>query len=190
MSDIKLVLVGGQQVGKSSILSRFITNTYDGLEKATLGISFFSKDLNIKGKKIKVNIWDTAGQERFNSLTRLYSRDAQGIIFVFDLSVKDSFSTLLTWYETLKSQGFEENVVLAIVGNKLDLIPEQYSLEEAEAFASTINALFFRSSAKLGIGIQDLFENMCEKIMLTNKITVKDSQILETGRIKKKNCCA
>jgi small GTP-binding protein len=189
MSDIKIILVGHPKVGKSCILSRFVSNTFDEHGSPTLGVSFLSKTLKVMEKDVKLNIWDTAGQERFSSLTKLYSRDAQVVVFVYDITSKESFQKMNGWHLNLVEQGFDDNAVFAVVGNKEDLVEfEEVSLQEAKEFSARINALFFKTSAKNNLGIDELFRKVCEKIVEKN--TWKTNSVILTGnRIKKKTCC-
>ena len=103
-------------------------------------------------KNIKLTIWDTAGQERFRSLTSSYYRGAQGVILVYDVSSRESFNNLkATWLKELAVYADLEDLVLMIVGNKVDLEEKgerKVSTEEGLQLAKELSALFMESSAK------------------------------------------
>ena len=88
---LKILIIGDSTVGKTSILNRFCKNEFSWNYLATIGVDFFSKDIEFTNpnKLIRIKIWDTAGQERFKSLSKSYFRNADGIIIVFDVSKKD-----------------------------------------------------------------------------------------------------
>merc|ERR1719379_3281515 len=90
----KLLLVGDSCVGKSSLLLRFIDNTFSEQFISTIGVDFKIKTIEIGGKVIKLQIWDTAGQERFRTITTSYFRGAQGILLVYDVSDRGSFDNI------------------------------------------------------------------------------------------------
>ena len=97
MSDseqMKIVIVGEADIGKSSILLRYIADTYSDESNPTLGVAYLSKTITFGGIGIKMNIWDTAGQERFGSLTKIYSRDANAILLVYDITSRSSFEKM------------------------------------------------------------------------------------------------
>ena len=103
--QVKLVLLGDTGVGKSSIVLRFVANNFKLDEDATIGASYMSKMLHIDDKTIKFNIWDTAGQERYQSLAKMYYRDANAAILVYDITKKQSFEGLKRWYNELREYG-------------------------------------------------------------------------------------
>lgn len=102
---IKVVLVGESGVGKTCIISRFITNQFNCEEPSTDYASFATKTLsfNDNKKKIKFDIWDTAGQEMYRSIGKIFYNDAKVVILVYDISSKKSFIELKDyWYKTIK----------------------------------------------------------------------------------------
>ena len=90
---IKLLLVGDSGVGKSSLLVRFTDDVFED-QSPTIGVYFKLKYLNARGKRLKLTVWDTAGQERFRTLTSSYYRGAQGIVFVYDITKRESFENV------------------------------------------------------------------------------------------------
>ncbi|KAH0720730.1 hypothetical protein KY290_005656 [Solanum tuberosum] len=91
--SFKILLIGDSGVGKSSLLLSFISNAVDDITP-TIGVDFKIKTLTVGGKRLKLTIWDTAGQEKFRTLTSSYFRGAQGIILVYDVTRRDTFTNL------------------------------------------------------------------------------------------------
>ncbi|XP_063068193.1 ras-related protein Rab-21 isoform X2 [Engraulis encrasicolus] len=129
--------------------------------------SFLTKKLNITGKRVNLAIWDTAGQERFHALGPIYYRDSNGAILVYDITDEDSFQKVKNWVKELRKMLGNE-ICLCIVGNKTDLEKERHvSLEEAEAYAESVGAKHYHTSAKLNKGIEELFLDLCKRMMET-----------------------
>lgn len=118
-------------------------------------------------ERIKLTIWDTAGQERFRSLTSSYYRGAQGVILVYDVTRRETFKNLKqTWMKELSVYADMDELVLMVVGNKIDLKEErQVSTEEGLQFARDHAALFMESSAKTKAGIKAIFEELTKKVL-------------------------
>ena len=189
--NIKIVLIGEARVGKSCILQRYTRDVFEESGAPTLGVSFLSKKLIIKKQPLKLNIWDTAGQERFSSLTKLYSRDAQIVVFVYDITSKTTFERMKIWHQTLKHEGFDENVVYAVVGNKEDLVEEEeVPLSEAKSFAESLGACYYKTSAKFNQGIDEMFIGVCEKyVTRSSYVESNNINLSEVGPKRKKTCC-
>ena len=195
-NDCKVVLLGGSGVGKTSIITRFVSSTFSDKQSTTIGGYFINKEIFIEkyNKDIKLNIWDTAGQERYRSLTKFFYKDAKIIIFTYDITNNDSFDELKNyWFEQLKNLSME-NIVIGIAGNKSDLIEEEkVSEEDAREYASKINASFRLTSALNNIGVEELFKELIEKYIdkfgiesLINKdINIK---ITKNKIVKKRKC--
>jgi small GTP-binding protein len=172
-SDIakKIVLIGDSGVGKTCIISRFVSGDYNKNMNSTDGASYATKKLVLPKLKTSINldIWDTAGQERYKSLTKFFYKDAAMIIMVYDVTLKTSFDNLKEyWYREVQELS-EKNFVLGIAGNKSDLYErEQVSEKEAREYAKSINAVFGLTSAQNNTGIEQLFEDIGMKFLEPN----------------------
>ena len=161
MSEIesfKVVLVGESGVGKTSIITQFIDQTFQEDQQSTTGGTFSTKSVKCgNNKTLKFEIWDTAGQERYRSLTKMFYKDANAAILVYDITRKDSFEQLkLYWAEQIKE--CPENIILVIAANKSDLFQkEEVDEEEARKLASDLGAIFVGTSAKQVESINLLF---------------------------------
>ena len=198
----KLIFLGDQNVGKSSILNRFLNDTFIEEYQATIGLDFQSKNVQIDNQDIHLLLYDTAGQEKFRSLIPMYTRDANIILLVYDISNRDSFTNLSQWLKDLTNVNMEE-VILCIVGNKIDLNDKRaVNTEEGKKFAEEHDFIFQEISAKTGEGFSDLFyKNLFEQIRfkfrpggqmppseIINDIKFNIDQD-ENKAILKKKCC-
>ena len=162
----KVVLLGEAGVGKTSIISRYVSNTFSEVLMTTTGASFATKKVDIDDEhKIKFQIWDTAGQERFRSLAKIFYQNAAVAVLVYDITRRDSFDKLKNfWIKELKENA-PSDIILAIAGNKSDDYEnEVVSLKEGKELAQEINAIFKSTSAMLSHGIEDLFKLIAEKL--------------------------
>ena len=175
MESFKLVLVGETGVGKTSIISQFVEQTFQIDLQSTTGGTFSSKTISCDGKLLKFEIWDTAGQEKYRSLTKMFYKDAKAVIMVYDVTRKESFEELKNyWIEQIKESS-PTNIILVVAGNKSDLI-EYETVDEGEArnFAKEISALFVSTSAKNSEGINNLFEEIAKKYTGATHVEIKE----------------
>ena len=161
--SIKVVLVGESGVGKTSIISQFVSKKFDPHRESSLSAQFVSKNVQFSdlGKEIKFDIWDTVGQEKYRSLAKIFYKDAKVIVFVYDITTEYSFNELKNyWYEETKSNS-DGNPIFAVVGNKIDLYQNQkVSNNDGKEFAEKIGAIFQTTSALSDSGINTLFDNI------------------------------
>lgn len=163
--SFKVVLLGEGCVGKTSLVLRYCENKFNDKHITTLQASFLTKKLNITGKRVNLAIWDTAGQERFHALGPIYYRDSNGAILVYDITDEDSFQKVKNWVKELRKMLGNE-ICLSIVGNKIDLDKDRHvSVEEAESYAESVGAKHYHTSAKLNKGIEELFLDLCKRMM-------------------------
>jgi Ras-related protein Rab-1A len=162
----KLLLVGDSGTGKSNILSRFSDNTFTDAFVSTIGVDFKVRTLPIEGKTAKLQIWDTAGQERFRTITSSYYRGANGILIVYDVTDRESFTHLDLWRNEVLRFG-SENVQIIVLANKTDLShTRQVSTEEGVNYCNTHNLRYFEVSAKTNHQISQTFEALASSLVL------------------------
>ena len=116
----KMILIGDSSVGKSNILLKYLKNEFDQSSKATVGVEFGTKTVEMNDKKIKIQIWDTAGQERYRSITSAYYKGAKGAFIVYDITRRNTFDNIDKWISDLKTNG-DNNISIMLIGNKSDL---------------------------------------------------------------------
>ena len=164
-NNFKIVLVGESGVGKTSIISQFVDQIFEDDLQCSTGGSFSSKTLTFSnGKTIKLEIWDTAGQERYRALTKIFYNNALAAVLVYDITRKQSFEELKNYWIKQIKESAPENIILAIAANKSDLFDrEQVNEAEARKFAEDNNALFYETSAKNSLGVNDLFIGIGKK---------------------------
>jgi small GTP-binding protein len=189
--QVKVVLLGDSGVGKSSFMLRFVKNNFKIESKSTIGASYMGKILQFKDRSIKFNIWDTAGQERYHSLAKMYLQDANSAILIYDITDKSTFESLKRWHhELIEVAG--DNIVIAICGNKEDLIAnEDVSPEEARMFAKSIGAIYRKISAKTNLGIEATFTEIANRIFSAGEVYESRGTTLQKKQPKtnKKKCC-
>lgn len=158
----KIVFLGDQSVGKTSLITRFMYDTFDDQYAATIGIDFLSKTMYLEDNKtVRLQLWDTAGQERFRSLIPSYIRDSHVAVVCYDITNKKSFTSLEKWINDVRMERGED-VIVVVVGNKSDLnAKRQVSSEEAETFSTDVGAKFFiETSTKANHNVKLLFKRI------------------------------
>ena len=197
----KLIFLGDQGTGKSSILNRFINDKFEENYQATIGLDFNSKNVKIDNQDVRLLLYDTAGQEKFRSLIPMYTRDANIILLVYDVTRGDSFAHIPDWIKDISNVNKDE-VIFCVVGNKIDLTEQRVvTREEGAKFASENGYIFEEVSAKTGDNFSSLFYKQLFECLI-NKFRVKEQGIEEVqdiGKVKidspahkkesKKMCC-
>ena len=201
----KVVLVGESGVGKTSIINRYLNNTYNENQKSTFAPKFKNKVLNYPeyNKSISFDIWDTAGQEAYRSITKNFYVNAAIGVMVYDIRNRESFENIKKyWSQQLKDSGVQ-NIVLAIAGNKCDIFnEEEVSENEAREYADSMGAVFQLTSCKENIGIDELFKESGKRFLEANKLIAKEKKqkkenenlkiegkdVANNGKTAKKKC--
>jgi len=197
----KYIVIGDAATGKSCILHRFIESKFKRDSTHTIGVEFGAKVCDIGGRAIKLQIWDTAGQERFRSVTRSYYRGAAGALLVYDVTSRESYNHIATWLSDARALS-NTDIVIMLVGNKIDLPERQVSFLEASRFAQENGLMFVETSALTGDGVEEVFLK-CGRTILSK---INDGKIdpgkmgmgVQRGDVatkpttttKKEGCCA
>jgi small GTP-binding protein len=179
--QFKVVLLGESAVGKSSLVLRFVKREFHEFQESTIGAAFLTQTIQIDDTTVKFEIWDTAGQERYHSLAPMYYRGAQAALIVYDITSKDSFLKAQNWVRELQRQA-SSNIVIALVGNKLDLASSRaVDHNEAKMFADENNLLFMETSAKTAVNVAEVFTAIATKLPKNENDLAQRQQ---TGNIK------
>lgn len=184
---VKLVLLGEMNSGKTSLVYRLVKNSFQDRMEPTIGAAFMVKSMVVDGVPVKLEIWDTAGQERYRSLAPMYYRCACAAIIVYDITRKSSFETMRKWVQEVQKQG-TPNLVLALAGNKCDVSQHrEVPTEDLEKYVSELrkeanasrpssstepgldNFVAMECSAKTGINCNELFVEICRKLIAVYK---------------------
>ena len=146
--NIKVILIGNSGVGKTNLINVSSGGNFNPLEKSTLASSFIIIKLNVENRQYNLQIWDTIGQEKLRALSKLFFKNSKIVIFVYDITKRESFLGLNDWHQEVKDI-IGDDTIKGVVGNKIDLFTkEEVKDEEGEEYANTINALFRTTSAK------------------------------------------
>lgn len=188
-AQFKLVLLGESAVGKSSIVHRFVKNTFDDLRESTIGAAFLTQTITIpeSNTTVKFEIWDTAGQERYKSLAPMYYRNAHAALCVYDITSRLSFNKAQDWIKELKKQA-PEGIIIALVGNKSDLDDNREVEEsEVEEYVQQHNELDGGSiitaecSAKTGDGVLEIFNKIGRALPIEEAINAESHRSRQSG---------
>uniref|UniRef100_A0A8C5PDC5 RAB41, member RAS onco family n=1 Tax=Leptobrachium leishanense TaxID=445787 RepID=A0A8C5PDC5_9ANUR len=190
LRKFKLVFLGEQSVGKTSLITRFMYDSFDNTYQATIGIDFLSKTMYLEDRtqrdkelnpveiyrlhypgkdqlpkasvvaQVRLQLWDTAGQERFRSLIPSYIRDSTIAVVVYDITNLNSFQQTSKWIDDVRTERGSD-VIIMLVGNKTDLADKrQITTEEGEQRAKELSVMFIETSAKTGYNVKQLFRRV------------------------------
>eukprot|EP01111_Echinosteliopsis_oligospora_P001416 TRINITY_DN1214_c0_g1_i1.p1 TRINITY_DN1214_c0_g1~~TRINITY_DN1214_c0_g1_i1.p1 ORF type:complete len:205 (-),score=36.23 TRINITY_DN1214_c0_g1_i1:284-898(-) len=160
----KIVVVGNENVGKTSITLRFVDNTFFENTAVTVPFDMKEKKVTIGKRTETLIICDTAGQERFGTITTSVTRNAKGIAYVFDLSNEGSFKSIPTWIKEVTNADTVNAANSVLVGHKCDL-PSVVSDEAISKFCEQNNMTYIKASALTGEGISTIFETLAKGCM-------------------------
>ena len=191
----KILVLGDTSVGKSCLLLRFCDNSFQEAHLTTIGLDFRLKTINLKDdRKVKIQIWDTAGEDRFRSITRNYYKGAKGILLIFDVTDKETFTHVRDWIERIHEES-PEGITICLVGNKIDMNESRViSNEEGKKIADEFKIPYFETSAKSNIGVEEVFTYLVKEVdtiyMNEHKEEVGRKTVLnKKTKNKKKKCC-
>eukprot|EP00731_Ephydatia_muelleri_P021372 Em0013g1099a len=172
--DLKVVLLGKEFGGKTSLVERYIHNKFSAQApyQSTIGAAFGAKKLTIGGESVTLGIWDTAGSERYESMSRIYYRGAKAAIVCFDLTDGSSFERAKFWVNELKQS--EEGCSVHLCGTKFDLVEtdkkaRKVDVNTAKEYADEISAKYLETSSKTGHNIELLFMTIAEEFIISRK---------------------
>ena len=180
---LKILVLGDSAVGKTSLLLKYTDDYFPTVYVSTIGIDYKTKIININDMNISLQIWDTAGQERFRSLAKSFMKDADGILFVYDITNKKSFDNIKNWIK--RTEDVNDSFQKIIVGNKSDLENKrEVKKETLEKFCNTGNLKGIEMSAKLGINVNEAF-NILTQLLVGNM--TKEQIIKKYGKKDNEN---
>jgi Ras-related protein Rab-5C len=205
-NNIKVVLLGESGVGKSSLATRFVSDSFLPYRDFTVGAAYLTKTMpvtplsdvsvcdcvdtmsrqsSLKKKKcpncsainptVTFKIWDTAGQEKFHSLVPMYYRGAGAAVLVFDLTKPETMLSVKGWVDELNVNG-PPGLVLVLCGNKSDLDRDRrIDRTAAEAFAREIGAFYIEASARLGVNVDAIFQEVADQVSAVDRAAVSQT---------------
>ena len=189
--SIKIILIGDSGAGKTNLITVAAGYEFNSNSLTTRACSYIQKKYTINNSEYKVNVWDTIGQEKYRSLTKIFVKESKIVIFVYDITNRNSFESLPFW-KKIVDELLSDTPVLGIVGNKMDLyVDEQIKSDEVEKYANEIGAKLLLTSAKTD---SSSFSNFLEELLQDYLIKGKGERIQsfslgKTPKKKKKNCC-
>ena len=202
MNRIKIILAGESLVGKTSLIKQYTQKEFLEDNVITTSADKTTKTIETKNNtKYILEIRDTAGNKEYKATNKIFMRNSQIAILVYDITKKESFDELENSYNQILNSNNNNNIVFAVAGNKSDLYEEQIIFpEKGIQFANKINAIFKETSAKDYESVNELFEDVIEKydlMMIENKnknngddeenksVSLSQTKVNE----EKKSCC-
>ena len=213
--QLKVVLVGSMNVGKTSLSNRFLKNEFSNIYQATIGTNYSNRTMNVNGSKnencdfsissehlnqkkdgesVNLQIWDTAGMEQYQSLGPIYFRDSDAAIFVFDVTNKNSSKEIEDWHHKFLSYVHDPFYGI-VVASKSDLVHNgngseiQKTISEMKQWANVHDFAFITASAKTGENVNELFEKVAQGAFSLKQDKPTQFDFVPSGSKPKQNCC-
>ena len=164
MKKIKLILVGSEAVGKTSLMNQYIDKTFTESYLMTMGSDKTLKKINIDGKVVSLEIFDTVGQPDYRAVNKIFMKNTDIALIIYDITNRKSFEELTNWIYSVNQSNNNKNVIFGIAANKSDLYEQKViDKKEGEEFAKNNNALFFETSAKDYDSVENVFLTLSEE---------------------------
>lgn len=199
---VSILTVGETQVGKTSLILRFIDRVFYYDTKTTIGVDFKVKRISLLNRNILVKIWDSAGQERFKTVTRQYYKNAEGVMLIYDVTSEKSFSMIEEWFTSI-IENKRKGAQVILIGNKTDSVNRVISEEQGKSLAKKYEVQYYETSALSGENVDKVFEELAESILKMKLNSEEEESISlsynsvrdgkkknsEKDRDKKQPCC-
>ena len=169
---LKIVLLGDEGVGKSSLIVRYVKNKFKKEYISTMGVDFLIKQLKLEDDTIKCIIWDIGGQTQWREKLHLYLQGSDGAIIVVDLTRKKTLNGLDYWVDAINKYLKVKNFPIVLVGNKLDLVEQRKISPEDLKNAAKLPS--FETSAKTGETVEEMFVTIAKKVLEYKKKKMKN----------------
>jgi small GTP-binding protein len=160
----KIMMLGDASVGKTSLTIRYISGFFLEDLKLTIGVDFYSKTTNYKGKKVKLQIWDFGGEERFRFLLSQYCKGANAAFFLYDITNSTTIDHLPDWTQIIREHAGD--IPIMLIGSKLDLeefraVPRNEGILAAKKYNLSS---FVELSSKTGQNVEEAFNLMTDSL--------------------------
>ncbi|TID16240.1 hypothetical protein CANINC_004239 [Pichia inconspicua] len=179
---LKVGLVGDAQVGKTSLMVKYVENCFDEIYTQTLGVNYMEKTINIKNSELTFSIWDLGGEAEFTNMLPLVARESVAILFMFDLSRRETLTSIKDWYR--QARGFNRTAIPFLIGTKYDLFIELSDEEQeeitrqAKKYAKAMNAPLIFTSTSTSINVKKIFKIIISKVF---DLGLKTPEITNVG---------
>jgi len=196
---IKTLVIGDSRVGKTSLLLKYVDKSFPEEHISTIGVEYKEKLITKDGFNIRLQIWDTAGEERFRSITKSIYKNTHGVLFVYDITQKDTFANVKHWIKD--TENIDREIRGVIVGNKIDLPDRVISKTDLDEIGEKYKMPVIETSAKEGTNVNECFELLIDELF-KNKThdQIKEIYLRKTksdlsissktiNTNKKKKCC-
>ena len=191
---VKVILIGESGVGKTNLINIAIGDNFSENEKSTTASTLSLKKIKLNNKEYNLDLWDTIGQEQYRQLTKIFFNNSKIVIFVYDITNKESFKALPGWKKDVEEQ-LGDDYIKGVVANKSDLyLEEEVPTEEGQEYANNIEAKFLLVSAKKDDPkkFEDFLRVLLEEYLSTKKggnsgrFSITRESVIKA---KKSNCC-
>ena len=188
--NIKITFLGEAGVGKTNLINVYMDKNFNSNEITTFDPNQSFQTMTIGNVKLNINLWDSIGQEKYRSITKSFIKGSNIIIFVYDVTRRETFFELNFWISAANEELNTDKVIFGIVGNKIDLFEEKYEVDkkEGEKYAIKINALFCEASAKEDPkGFKIFVKKLLEKLLSNQQIIDNFDQLMDSSFHLKKH---
>ncbi|XP_075458382.1 EF-hand calcium-binding domain-containing protein 4B [Ascaphus truei] len=185
----KIVVIGNSSVGKTSFLRRFCEDNFSPETSATVGIDYSVKTVTVDNCQVALQLWDTAGQERYRSITKQFFRKADGVIVMYDITCKETFTSVRQWLTSVE-EAAGENIPILMLGNKTDNEKErEVPCGVGEHLAKDCNLMFYECSASTGHNAKESVLHLA-RVLKEQEDKVKEKTVHLLDSPKKMFCCS
>ena len=177
---LKLIFVGHGKVGKTSLINQYINKTFTEGYVMTVGGDKTLKKLNVRGRDLNIEICDTAGQKEYRAVNKIFMKNTDIALIVYDITNRKSFEELNNWIKGVKEINNNQNVIFGIAANKSDLYEQKViNKKEGEEFAKNNKALFFETSAKDYDSVENVFIKLTEEYLKKEEEKKRELELIQ-----------